>query len=114
MPVAFAAGDFLIDLRPGTWDIGEVKDCEVATNKGKELLLCGTNMSITWSMLSTEERSGGEKGSQATAHKSEIYLTAKTFPVTFHGENTPLVLSTGERFPKAWKCQRIADGIDCR
>jgi hypothetical protein len=120
MSVVFAAEGSLIHLSPGTWDAGEVKDCAIATHKDpylgndKRVLLCGPGLKIAWSW---GERIGVDKGLGAVSHNEELLdsLTPKTFPVTLHGNDAPLaILSDGEPLPKRWKCQRTADGIDCR
>jgi hypothetical protein len=48
MLVAYVTGDvFLPNLRPGNWNFGETKQCEIASrgsvppDKGRDLLLCG-------------------------------------------------------------------------
>jgi hypothetical protein len=108
--VAFAAeGSYVAstgDSRVGSWDVGEVKSCDVVTDADfaktgvkRDLLLCGTDARLTWNMLKYKE------ASEAQDARDEMIAQAKRFAVTFH--------DGGHSLPKIWSCQRAADGIDC-
>jgi hypothetical protein len=105
MLVAYAQGDiFLPALRPGSWQVGETRRCEIASrgslrpDKGRDLLLCGDTTQLAWSQTWLR----GDI-------RNQIYDAAKALKVSFH--------SAGHSGRKGtspwWQCGRTSEGIDC-
>jgi hypothetical protein len=111
IPVVFAEpGSYagLGNARVGTWDVGEVKSCDVVSaaaatpHLNRNLLLCGTDAQLTW------------EGHADKDDRDDLILEAKSFAVTFHDAAVPAFSRDGETLPKSiWSCQKTADGIEC-
>lgn len=88
-------------FKPGQWESGEIKDCQKAEWQGSIILLCDID-EYDAQLLSLH----GLPEPQATIRSNELRShseNAKTFAVRFHSKAGSI-----------WKCQRMADGIDCR
>ncbi|MGA2725986.1 MAG: hypothetical protein ABSG79_26695 [Bryobacteraceae bacterium] len=101
-------GRTLGDLRPGTWDFGEIQICRKVQLKVlddrsdvQDLLICGTDTHMVWVLLAEDEKKGGQAAAIAKQMEAHIALDAKTFSVAFHGSRPP------------WHCRKAMDGIIC-
>jgi hypothetical protein len=125
MPVVYVEKDITSDLmvRPGTWEVGEIKRCELASRATpflspgeKDLLLCGMPTSLLW----LESKPSGEQTvkypqlvEQGKQARHYLYNHAKTFAVAFHnnGQKEPWI--DGKGYDTFWQCKRTGDGISC-
>lgn len=102
MLVAYVRGNFAYGVKPDTWDIGELKECEntnraVLLDKRWDLLVCGAETQAAW-----------EQSWLRSDLKSAIYQSATIFSVSF--------LSIGRSKyrgyqPRVWQCKRTSEQI---
>ncbi len=103
MPVVYMRGNTADGMRQGTWDYGEVKECQIASrstqppdNRG-DLLLCGPDTEYVWNISWLRPDL-----------KTQIYEGARTFRVTFRSAGR-----SSRTRDTWWKCQRTPDAIHC-
>ena len=105
MLVADVQGDiFLPALHTGNWGVGEVKQCQIASqgsikpDKGRDLLLCGDSTKLAWSQTWLRPDI-----------KKQIYDAASSAEVRFHSAGH----GGGRTESPSWRCTRMIAGIDC-
>ena len=105
MLVTYVQGDvFWPDLKPGTWKIGEVQRCEIASrgseppDKRGDILLCGEKTQLAWSQTWLR----GDI-------RNQIYDAARKRPVRF--SSTGHAADVGDS--PWWACRRTPETIDC-
>jgi hypothetical protein len=102
MLVAYVRGNYAYGMKPGTWDLNEVKECGMANrallpDKRWDLLVCGVETQAAWDVVWLRSDT-----------KSQILESARTFAVIFHGSGR----SRRDSFqPRVWKCKRTSERI---
>jgi len=99
--VVSVQGNYAYGVKPGTWDLGEAKECGMANPAmlpdRRDLLVCGVETQAAWDVVWLR-----------SDIKSQILDSARTFVVTFHGTGR----SKRDSFqPTAWQCKRTTERI---
>ena len=103
MKVAYMCFNADYSMRPGIWNEGETKECQIASrsteppDKRGDLLICGNSTQTGWSISWLRPDI-----------KSQIYENASTMSVTFHSAgHSSKVQDTW------WSCKRIHENVRC-
>jgi hypothetical protein len=100
--VACVRGNYAYGVKPGTWALGEVKECGMAKramlpDQRRDLLVCGAETQAAWDVAWLR-----------SDIKSLLLDSAKTFAVTFHGVGR----SRRDTFqPRVWQCKRTSERV---
>lgn len=93
------------DLRPGTWELGEIKECETPKN-APALMVCGrvARMALAEAEMyvhgdATEPNSPAREAIWAEHQMFDVDAT--TYEVRLNGSGW------------TWCCKKTTDGIDC-
>jgi hypothetical protein len=93
-------------LHPGTWDIGEIKDCELPASE-KEFMVCGYAALQAWAEAEEAEKNSKQDTDSLAKHaaistKHQMRdLDSKIFTVHFNGSGS------------FWRCKKTSDGFEC-
>lgn len=101
-------------LRPGTWDLGEIKDCQQVplrpTQATEAMMLCGRAANLAWAVITVEDAAEKLKAKDpATVDrwmtrdraKTFLEIKSKVFDVQRKGSGP------------FWRCRKTADGLVC-
>jgi len=107
MLVAYVRGSWVIGVTPGTWNVGETKDCEIASrspilpDSRGDVLLCGEVTRETWGLAAGNDL------------RSQIYEAATPRDVAFVNSGHPMY--SGSKFTHTlWQCERAGEDLRCR
>lgn len=110
LPVTVEEGNLAVGkIRPGSWDIGEIKLCQKVelkpdpTLSTETILLCGTDTDITWDILTREDQHPTADYPPEVRSRAKLALStdSKRYAVRLPGSATHL------------KCRRTVDGLSC-